>query len=330
MASRLQFVWAAVYALTAIPTGYSKNISSSEALFSEALFSGAFGLTAPSALADFMLGDASNFAVLFEGNTGKTLNFNNSNISGNIGVGNNGFFASAGGCAGNCLITGAVEFSAPNTGQFSSNNTTIIGGVLYNQPNVQTDLTSLNTLSQNLGSEPGTSLTITGGGSVNASSGTLDANGNFVFTLSNASNFPNGTFTINGTSSQFVVVNVPMSFSFNGSIVLAGGITSDQVLFNFTGGNYSTLSGGDTLTISTNGATTSGTFLDPNGNIQINHSVLHGRLFGGDSQNMQIVSGVEIDAPPSNVPEPLSSFLVGGGLIVLGAGIRRLRPPASR
>ena len=60
-----------------------------------------------------------------------------------------------------------------------------------------------------------------------------------------------------------MVIDVPLAFAFNGSIVLSG-LTSDQVLFNLfdAGSNYTTLTGGPTLTISTNGATTMGDFLE--------------------------------------------------------------------
>ena len=231
-----------------------------------------------------------------------------------------------------CLITGAVDFSATtNTGQFSGGSSTITGGVHYNVPGVQTDLNNLNTLSKTLGLEAGTSLAINSGGSVNVASGTLDASGNRVLNVT-AVSFANGTFTINGTGANNVVFNVPFSPSgFNGSIVLAGGITFDQVLFNLTPdpGNsaaynlaYMNLSGGPTLTISTNGATTSADFLDPTGAIQINHSILDGRLFGGDTHDEAIVSGATIIAPPLGVPGPIAGaglpgiLFAGSGLLV--------------
>jgi len=281
----------------------------------------------PQAHAGFTLGDAANFAALYEGNGGHNLNFNNSNVTGNIGIGGTGGFAGN----GPGTITGTVEFFAGNAGQFSNSGLTITGGATFNNANVQATLNSLNLLSQTLGGEAGTSLVFNGGGSVNASAGTLDGSGNRVFTATINSNFTAGTtFTITGTGSQTVVFNIPSTggHGFNGSIVLAGGITSDQVLFNFDAGNYATLSGGDTLTISTNGNTTTGTFLDPNGNIQINHSVLLGRIFGGDSHDMAIVSGANIIDPP-RVPEPGSLALLAAGLVALGA-IRRLRRPAKR
>jgi hypothetical protein len=71
---------------------------------------------------------------------------------------------------------------------------------------------------------------------------------------------------------------------------------------------------GNSLTISTNGATETGTFLDPNGMISMNHSVLNGRLFGGDTHDDQIVSGANISAP---VPEPSTLVLAGLGASLL-------------
>ncbi len=134
------------------------------------------------------------------------------------------------------------------------------------------------------------------------------------------------TFTINGTASQYVVFNIPDTggHGFNGSIVLTGGITADHVLFNFDAGNYTTLSGGQTLTISTNGNTITGIFLDPNGNISIDNSVIDGRVIGGDTQDFQFVSGAELFAPPSTVPLPSAGLLFGSGLLSLvGLGWRR-------
>jgi len=196
-----------------------------------------------------------------------------------------------------------AEASEASTGQFSNSGVTVTGTVNYGVSAVSSALTDLNSLSQTLGGETGTDLVISSGGSVTGSSGTTDGSGNEVFTLDPTSNFPNGTFTINGDGSgtQTVVVNASFAFSFNGSIALTGGLTSDQVLFNFNQGNYGILTGGSTLMITTSGAATTGTFLDPNGNIQINHSVLDGRIFGGDTQNISIVSGANINifAPPS-------------------------------
>jgi hypothetical protein len=117
------------------------------------------------AYAGFVLpGDSQNFAVLYEGNGGNTLNFNNSQITGDIGIGSTGKFAGN----GPGTITGTVKFSAANTGQFSNSGLTITGGAAYSQPDVLPDLTPLNTLSHDLGLEAGTATTINSGGSVSA------------------------------------------------------------------------------------------------------------------------------------------------------------------
>jgi hypothetical protein len=276
-------------------------------------------LAIPQARAGFVLGNAANFAVLYEGN-GDQLLFNNSNVSGNIGIGSiNGTTGTFQG-AGPGTITGKVEFDT-NTGNFSSSGVlTITGGHTYNNTNVNTDLTTLNALSKTLSTESGAALDIKSGGSITASSGTLDASGNYVFKGTINSNFTAGAkFTINGTGSQTVVIDIPSTggHAFNGSIALTGGITPDHVLFNFDKGNYSTLSGGDTLTINTNGKTTSGTFLDPNGNIQISNSVISGRVFGGDTQNLSIASGATINAPVTTTAKLniISKSNIGSGTL---------------
>lgn len=272
-------------------------------------------LTAPTANA-FDIGLADGFAVLYEGNGGNTLNYNNSLITGDIGIGATGQAA----LNGPGTITGAIDFSAPNTGQYSDSGVTVTGGVNYNVANVATALSTINSLGQTLGGESGTSITVASGGTINASAGTLHGSDR-VFTVTSVS-FPNGTFTINGSASDYVVLNVGFAAAFNGSIVLSGGITSSHVLINMTGGNYTTLSGGNTLTISTSGLTTTGIFLDPNGDFQINHSILDGQLLGGDTHNAAIVSGAEIDFTPNTVPDGGTTVLLLA-MGIAGIGLAR-------
>ncbi|MGC2693984.1 MAG: VPLPA-CTERM sorting domain-containing protein, partial [Desulfobaccales bacterium] len=175
------------------------------------------------------------------------------------------------------------------------------------------DITSLNSLSSTLGAESGTATTISSGGAINANSGVLDSSGNRVFTVTSIS-FPNGTFTITGTSSQYVVLNVSSSDAtngLNGSIALSGGITPDHVLINYYEGG--------TMTINTNGATTTGVFLDPDGMFTINHSVVDGWVFGGDAENSSIVSGGYVTVPTiPAVPLPPTALLFGTGILGLG------------
>ena len=217
------------------------------------------------------------------------------------------------------------------------NGVTVTGGATFNNANVQTGANALSALSQSLGTEPATPLIITGGGSVSAASGMLDGHGNEVFTATIDSTFIAGTtFTISGTSSQSVVINIPSTGGrpFDGTIVLTGGITSDDVLFNFNSGDYITGTLGDTLTISTGESThTTGTYLDPNGPIQIVDTVLDGRLFGGGSEfDSGVFNSIIIapSAPIAPIPEPTSLALLGAGVVAFGFIRRRHRSLPAR
>ena len=144
------------------------------------------------------------------------------------------------------------------------------------------------------------------------------------------------TIIINGDAAgDSVVINfvgsVLGNVNFNNQVVL-NGISSDQVLYNFVGGNN--LSGGPTLQVNNNGNNNPtnqiyGDFLDPNGTIHVTNANLMGRVFGGDSQDMQIVSGDTINAPAvSVVPAPPSVLLalIGVGMCLLTRLARRRIP----
>lgn len=271
-------------------------------------------------------GDTRNFVILYEGTGGNslTLNQNNGNITGNIGIGGTGKFDTSGGCSGQCKITGNIDFSAANTGQFTGNpGTTITGTENYSQSDVSTDLTDVNNFSSTVGGESGTnvSINLNNGQSqtIMASSGVLNGN-NRIFNVTGFQ-FNNGaTLTIQGdVAGDNVVLNfVNISPQFGGTVILSG-ITADQVVFNITGNQ--------TLQINTNGSTVQGVFIDPNGTVSVNHSVVYGQIFGGSGGNMQLVSGEYITAP---TPEPASIFLLATVLFGAVLVIKRRRTTARR
>jgi hypothetical protein len=267
----------------------------------------------------FTIGGGADYAVLFEGAGGNTLQVTNVTVNGNLGVGNTGKFTFSG-----PGTLGRIDFSAGNTAQFSSNNgANVFTGPFYNVAAVTTALNSLSSLNTALGAESGTNVNINGSTTINASAGTFDLNGNSVFNVTGFNTTNTDILTINGDGLHDVVLNFTSSANFNNQVVL-NGLTSDQVLYNFVGG--SNLTGGPTLQINDNGQNhptnlVQGDFLNPNGPISVVNSNLFGRVFGGDTHDMQIVSGVTINAP--RVPDAGSTVLLLGLSLTLLAGAKR-------
>lgn len=166
----------------------------------------------------------------------------------------------------------------------------------------------------------------------------MDEAGNKVFTATIDPSFVSGTsFTITGTGDQTVAINIPATgtINFAGSILLAGGITPDDVLLNFDAGDFETNTGGPSLVIGApptesietllqdqaiESPPTMGQYFDPNGSIDVVNAMIDGRVFGGPTDFE--VTNSTIIAP---APEPGSLSLVGAGLAAFGVIRRRKR-----
>ena len=188
---------------------------------------------------------------------------------------------------------------------------------------VESAITTAKALSSTYGAEAasGTAVTINGTTTINASAGFLDASGARLFTASGFSIGNGHTVTINGSASDYVVINITGNSGnkLDGALTLTGGITPNQVLINFIGS-------GGAVQGAANGATLQGTFLIPNEKVQLNSLTIVGHLFGGAAgQDFQFVSNALMAQPLTAVPEPTTLLLGATGLVALGVwGRKRL------
>lgn len=266
-------------------------------------------LSATNAQAQFSLGGAANYSVLQSGNGGAVKMVNSTN-NGNIGIGSQGGLTPSL-VASNSLENGDVDFAS--TAIVTGSGSTIIGTTSGNIAAVNTDYAYLANLSATLGAITGNSLTINNTASsqtILASSGFLSG-GNRVFNVSTNFNFNgNSVLTLDGQSlGQSIVLNF-VGFGTaagwglgSGRIVLTGGLTSDQVLWNTVGSGVPM---GLNSFLPENSF--SGVFLNPNGQIDVDTTTLYGRLYGGNDSIK--ITGSTINA----VPEPSTYALLGVGL----------------
>jgi choice-of-anchor A domain-containing protein len=249
------------------------------------------------------VGGVSGYTVLYEGTGGHNLQITNVSIGGNVGVGGTGHVQ----FSGPGTIGGRLDFSAANTGQYSNNNRSNVGptSVNYNVSAVTTALSTVNGLSTSLGGLPGTSITLNNANqTVNESSGELQTTGGNTYRVFNVTSYSenNGdVVTISGDGSgDTVVFNFTSNNNVNlgGDVVLTGGLTPDQVIWNFASSNQNIQLNNNASSYPYPTYAYRGVILAPNDKLSVVNSSLIGRVYGGDSGDMQIVSGDNIHTPP--------------------------------
>jgi Ice-binding-like len=260
-------------------------------------------------------------------------------ISGNVGIQKNGKIQGSG-----PAINGDLYLGDSSSAQFSgtyANNQPITGTVhLGSGATVSPNSYSFTTVSDS----PQTLLSQTRIDAINASSAAQALTPTSSLTQINLSNttmtlapgvydlstfhLDHATLTLTGTGS--FVFNISSIFTLNsGQILLAGGATEQNVLFNYTGTSNVAFSGGG------NSSVLHGIILALNGQVQLSPGLVVGEVISG--KNISIVSGAIVEGVPGGggqggrpVPDGSSTFVLLslslGGLVFSKHLISRATP----
>lgn len=242
------------------------------------------------------LGAAANYADFGIGNTQMTISSGNTRVTGNVAVGAGGSLDFSGGG----IISGL--FLDPNamaklTGNSSAAVQQTASLALAAQDAINASMTAAN--------DPITAMLsgISGSSSLTATQPVT------VYRVNGDINLQGGSvMTISGSANSHIIVDVTGGLTFGGgsSMNLVGGITANNVIFNFIG------SGKD---INFNGnSTVDGTFLAINRNITDSGGIVNGRLIGAENGQLKLQSGPKVNQP---VPEPVTALVLAPGLLLL-------------
>jgi hypothetical protein len=124
--------------------------------------------------------------------------------------------------------------------------------------------------------------------------------------------------TINGDGSHPVVINIPAGQAalFHAPIVLTGGITDDQVLFNVLGSTGGEIKGGAGI----NGQAVHGIIVGIDRKFNMDNMVTEGHLYGGGTSDFQLVSNIRNLITPITITNQ-ATLTSGGTTLTASAGI---------
>lgn len=223
--------------------------------------------------------------------------------------------------------SGAITINSPNTvtgslyqaqnGQFTGQDSGLAftnAGLMTTANNDYTTALGLiagATATQTIITQINGAQNITGNGSGIAVANVID------FTNAGAATLNNANLTLNGGANDYFIVRISalsMTLSGTGSLALGTGVIASHVIFDF-------VNAAATVTVSA-GATDSlsGYIIDPNGAMTLGGTtVVNGELIG---KTMTLNANTTVNGV---TPEPSTLFLIGGALIAIGAGSKRLR-----
>jgi hypothetical protein len=268
----------------------------------------ATGLLAASPLrpasADFIsstLDGAANFALLqTDGGNVSLANAGNAGfITGNVGL-NGGNFSDS-----NVPINGNLLFGNAASG-ISSATGNVTGTIVQDQATLTAAANAATSAASTFaGLAPTLSTTsISGTTTINLAPGVNVAD------LSSVNLGNMDVLTLNGPAGSEIILNDTGGVTLNsGKIVLTGGLTANDVVFNITGTSPFATSGG-----LGNESVATGIFLAPNAQVHITPGAVTGEIISG--QNINIASGGSV----MGVPGPT----IGAGLpgfLLLGLGV---------
>ena len=152
-------------------------------------------------------------------------------------------------------------------------------------------------------------------GTINSTTSiTQNAVGNYVFKITAISFSGGRELTLSAPAGSTFLLNITSGLTLSpGSIILAGGLTPDNVLINYTGSSHISLSGGG------NGSRIYSAILAPDAHVQITPGFIAGSII---ADSIQLSSGANVVPVPEVAP---SSVIFGFlGLIVAVSSRRAL------